>query len=90
MTPHLFSRPDQVNDTLYVLTPLYNPARFRARWRLHQDWAERVRHSGAELYEVEIAFGDRDFAMLCGDVSRLEGRQGKVPRHSAWALYRAV
>lgn len=63
--PHListmFQRPDRIHEPLYVLTPIYNPARYRSRWKLYEDFRKRVAKAGAILYEVEVAFGERDF-----------------------------
>jgi hypothetical protein len=59
--PSMFRRPDQVASPLYVVTPLFNPVRFRSRWRLYRDFEKMCADAGAILYTVEIAFGDRDF-----------------------------
>lgn len=42
---------------------MYNPARFRARWRLYEDFARYIECAGGILYTGEIAFGDREFAV---------------------------
>lgn len=67
-----FSRPDivmtnrtsgQERAELYVVTTIFNPIRFRTRWKLFQDFARMVRAAGARLYVAEIAFGERQFAL---------------------------
>jgi hypothetical protein len=58
-----FQRPDRVADPLYVVTVIFNPIRFRSRWRLYQDFEKRVSEAGGILYTVEAAFGNRDFAV---------------------------
>ena len=72
LNDHLFSRPDRVlthrhdcpeRADLYVLAVIFNPIRYRSRWKLYQDFARRVKHSGAKLYVAEIAFGHRDFVI---------------------------
>lgn len=68
--PRLFSRPDRVQDPLYVLTVVYNSQRFRNRWKLYQDFAKMVAESGAILYTAEIAFGDRAFSVTEPDNPR--------------------
>lgn len=57
--PTLFQRPDQLPYPLYVVTPIFNSQRYRSRWRLYEDFAKRVEESGAILYTIEAAFGDR-------------------------------
>ena len=62
-----FQRPDQVRSPLYVVAVVFNPIRFRSRWRLYQDFAKRVHESGAKLFTVEAAFGRREFAIATPD-----------------------
>jgi hypothetical protein len=57
--PTLFQRPDRLRDPLYVVAPVYNPHRYRSRWRLYEDFAKMCDEAGAILYTVEVAFGDR-------------------------------
>lgn len=61
--PTLFQRPDRIAGPLYVITPVFNAARFRSRWTLFQDFSLRVAQAGAVLYVVEVALGDRDFVV---------------------------
>src|SRR5678809_704271 len=61
-TPTYFSRPDTLEDPLYVITTIFNAPRFRVRWKLYQDFKYWVEQSpAAKLYTVEVAFGDRAF-----------------------------
>lgn len=59
----LFSRPDRIADKLYVITPVFNGQRFRSRWSLYEKFRDHVEAAGAELWTVEVAFGDRAFAV---------------------------
>lgn len=59
----MFVRPDQLHDPLYVICPIFNPVRYRSRWKLFKDFAYMVRKAGAKLVVVEVAFGERDFAL---------------------------
>src|ERR1044072_3781466 len=68
--PRLFSRPDRLHDPLYVVTPVFNSPRFRTRWKIYEDFALRVERAGAILYTVELAFGNRDFAITTPDNPR--------------------
>lgn len=42
---------------------LSNVERYRVRWKLFSDFARRVHHAGALLYVVEVATGNREFAV---------------------------
>lgn len=59
----IFTRPDQVHHPLYVIAPIFNPVRFRSRWKLYADFAKMIKDAGGILYTVEVAFGGRDFAL---------------------------
>ena len=48
-------------DRLYVVTCLFNPLRYRNRYFNYHTFENMVAKSGAILYTVEIAFGDRHF-----------------------------
>ena len=63
LSPTFFQRPDTIKEPLYVVTTVFNSQRFRSRWRLYEDFAKMVHESGAILYTVEVAFGERDFAV---------------------------
>jgi hypothetical protein len=56
LQPH---RPDALNDSLYVLTPIFNPMRYRARWKHYVDFEKYVLESGANLVTIECSFGER-------------------------------
>ena len=58
-----FERPDKVESPLYVLTSIYNPVRFRTRWKLYENFAKMIKQAGAILYTVEIAYGERKFVL---------------------------
>jgi hypothetical protein len=65
----LFERPDRHHHPLYVITPIFDPQRWRSRWRLYQDFADMCRNAGAqvELRTIEVAFGDRDHVITSPD-----------------------
>lgn len=54
---------DNVNHPLYVVAVVFNPVRFKRRWKLYRDFQAQVRNAGAILLTVEVAFGDREFAL---------------------------
>lgn len=54
-------RPDLVRDKLYVITPIFNPQRFKSRWKLYKDFERMVLdHDEAYLVTIECSFGQRD------------------------------
>ncbi len=57
-------------DKLYVVTTLFNPLRFRSRYWNYWMFENMVQKSGAILYTVEIAFGDRHFEVTDPDNPR--------------------
>jgi hypothetical protein len=63
LTSPLFRRPDIVRDPLYVVAILFNATRWRARWKLYQRFRHHMMLSGVKLITVELAFGNRDFAL---------------------------
>lgn len=54
-----FRRGDTVNETLYVITPVFNPHRYRTRWKLYQQFESHIISLGAHLVTIECSFGAR-------------------------------
>lgn len=50
-----------MDTTLYVITAVFNPWRYKSRARLYRDFEKYVNQAGAKLYTIEAAFGDREF-----------------------------
>ena len=48
---------------LYVVTTVFNPRRFASRHRLYANFAAWLAQQGVRLLTVEVAFGDRPFAV---------------------------
>lgn len=57
------TRPDRIHDPLYVVTVVFNPIRYKSRWKLYHDFALMCKAAGAKLLTVEVAFGERDFVL---------------------------
>lgn len=55
--------PTGEKSPLYVITAISNPWRYRTRYELYEKFAKMVDDAGAILYTVEIAFGNRPFAI---------------------------
>lgn len=53
---------DNVVQPLYVITPLFNPQRYKRRWKLYTDFQKHVRDAGAILLTIECSFGERTSA----------------------------
>jgi len=58
------------NRKLYVVTCISNPVRFSTRYNLYKRFAQHVEDSGAILYTVEMAFGDRPHVITSPDNPR--------------------
>lgn len=54
---------DVVREPLYVISPLYNPLRYKSRWKLYQRFASYIADAGGVLYTIEAAFGEREHAL---------------------------
>src|SRR5882672_4375394 len=54
-----FTRPDIITDLLYVITPIFNPVRYRSRWKNYKNFEKHILDSGAHLVTIEFAFGNR-------------------------------
>lgn len=57
---HPFVRPDVVKDKLYWISVVFNPIRYRSRWKLYFDYQQRLIDTGAHFVVVECTFGDRE------------------------------
>lgn len=49
------------NETLYVITPIFNPARWKSRVALYKKFARYMEYCGAVLITVEVAWDGRPF-----------------------------
>ena len=83
----LFQRPDRLHYPLYVVTTVFNSPRFRSRLKLYQDFALHVERHGGKLITVEVAFGDRDFAVT--EPGRLDHVQLRT-KHEIWHKERCM
>lgn len=54
---------DTVPHDLYIVTTVFNPIRYKTRWKWYQYFAKYVKDAGAKLVTVEAAFGDREFVL---------------------------
>jgi hypothetical protein len=60
--PKGYISPDPLHEPLYVVTTIYNPLRWKSRWKHFERFAQHVIDSGAVLYTHEISFGHREEA----------------------------
>ncbi len=65
-----WTTPDAVREPLYVITPVFNPIRFKTRWKHYLRFEKHMRESGATLYTAELAFGEREFAIDQNAIAR--------------------
>ncbi len=59
----IFRTPDFIDEPLYVVTCIFNPIRYKSRWKHYQRFAEHVHASGGILYTIEASFGERHHAL---------------------------
>ena len=52
---------------LYVIATISNPLRFKSRYKLYEEFRDRLLHDGAILYTIELAFDGQDFAVTQND-----------------------
>lgn len=52
-------RSDIIKDPLYVIAPVFNPHRYRSRWKMYKNFEKHVLDSGAHLITVEVSYGNR-------------------------------
>lgn len=72
---------------LYVITTVFNPRRFKSRYRLYREFAQWLRDCGVSLLTVEIAFGDRPHEITSpSDPWHLQ----LFTRHELWHKERAL
>lgn len=56
-----------MDTTLYVVTAIFNPWRYKSRIALYNNFKKYVEDAGAKLMVVELAYGDRDFVVTTPD-----------------------
>ena len=54
-------------DQLHVIAVISNLRRYESRYKLYRIFEQYVEDSGATLYTVEAAFGERDHAITRSD-----------------------
>lgn len=69
-------------STLYVVTVISNPCRYSSRYDLYQKFAKMVQDSGAVLYTVEAAFGNRPHVVTQpGNINHIQLRTNSEVWH---------
>ncbi len=75
----LSARPDRIDAPLYVITAIANPLRFRSRWSRYHDFVRHMRAVGARLHTVEVAHGERAFAVTGRERLQIEQDDQRGP-----------
>lgn len=53
---------NKICDTLHIITVISNVCEFKRRWKLMEQFIERIqKYSNVKLYVVELAYGEQDF-----------------------------
>ncbi len=79
---------DKVEEPLYVITPIFNPRRFKSRWKLYQRFRQMVHAAGGVLYTIEAAFGERSHAIE--DIELREDQNGKKTKAKEHVKHRHI
>lgn len=77
--PVAYTVTDYVHAPLYVVTVVFNPIRYKSRWKHYERFAAHVKASGAILVTVEAAFGDRHHALDAGETQYATPIHGAAP-----------
>lgn len=89
--PKGYLAPDAIGQNLYVVATVYNPLRWKARWKHYERFAQHVIDSGAVLYTHEIAFGERepatDYAAQHGSRAFTDFRESMI-QANRWLVTR--
>lgn len=75
---------DRVDAPLYVIAPVFNPERFKRRWKLYRDFQAHVRASGAILVTIEASFGKRQHAVEEHAIGDQPEFTAPVPADATW------
>lgn len=79
----MYVTPDYLHAPLYVIAPIFNPMRYKARWKHYQRFAAMVKAAGAVLVTVEASFGDRHHALDVGETQHGTPIYGEAPTKAA-------
>lgn len=74
---------DYVHEPLYVCCVIFNPIRFRSRWKHFERFAAHVKASGGVLVTVEASFHDRHHALDAGETEHEESIYPAAPTKAA-------
>lgn len=82
----MYRVPDAVDSPLHVVTAIFNPVRYKSRWKLYHRFAQHVADSGAVLHTIEASFGARRAAVAAnphhGQVSKQPDHVTQQPPHT--------
>lgn len=70
---------DYIDQPLYVVTTIFNPIRYKSRWKHYERFAAHVKASGGVLVTVEAAFGERHHALQSGTSQHNVPIYGRAP-----------
>src|ERR1043166_4450357 len=56
-------QPDRVAEPLYAIVPIFNAWRWKSRWKHANRAIQHFMESGASVYVIEAAFGEREHAI---------------------------
>lgn len=72
----MYHTPDAIDQPLHIIVPIFNPLRFKSRWKLFQRFVKVAEDAGGIVHTVEAAFGERSPAVST------RAPQGEAADHS--------
>ncbi len=73
-----FVVPDRIVEPLYCIVPVFNPFRWKSRWKHTERAIKHFMDAGAVVYLVEAAFGRREFAFADSGLDGLSANCGML------------
>lgn len=68
-------------DKLWFITVLFNPVHYSCRKKLYDNFKKHITDMGANLFTVELAYGDKPFEVTTGGPNELQLRTRAVLWH---------
>ncbi len=78
----MYLTPDYIHAPLYVIVPIFNPIRYKSRWKHYERFVAHATASGAVVVTVEAAFGERHHALADGMSHDLVHMPQRAPTHA--------
>lgn len=75
----MYTTSDYIHQPLYVVTTVFNPIRYKSRWKHYERFAAMVKAAGGVLVTVEAAYGERHHSLSTGVDQHAQSLYGLAP-----------